>query len=166
MMKVWRCLLLMLTFVAFGSFAQSVEKIAAVQEQLLLDLATLETAHDAEKPFLEDILRRKNQSLREEIISQLSSDTKEGLDVTLAKQVELLQKLLALNEVKIASMTKESLSAENDVQKRLELQIQRRVRMMDTYYQPLSKTLNWSKNRGVDVTVHESELKTALIARS
>lgn len=134
MMKVWRCLLLMLTFVAFGSFAQSVEKIAAVQEQLLLDLATLETAHDAEKPFLEDILRRKNQSLREEIISQLSSDTKEGLDVTLAKQVELLQKLLALNEVKIASMTKESLSSENDVQKRLELQIQRRVRMMDTYY--------------------------------
>jgi small conductance mechanosensitive channel len=156
----------MLTFVAFGSFAQSVEKIAAVQDQLLLDLATLETAHDAEKPFLEDILRRKNQSLREEIISQLSSDTKEGLDVTLAKQVELLQKLLALNEVKIASMTKESLSAENDVQKRLELQIQRRVRMMDTYYQQLSKTLNWSKNRGVDVTVHESELKTALIARS
>ena len=132
----------------------------------MLDLATLETAHDAEKPFLEDILRRKNQSLREEIISQLSSDTKEGLDVTLAKQVELLQKLLALNEVKIASMTKESLSAENDVQKRLELQIQRRVRMMDTYYQQLSKTLNWSKNRGVDVTVHESELKTALIARS
>ncbi|NAZ52210.1 mechanosensitive ion channel [Vibrio toranzoniae] len=166
MMKVWRCLLLMLTFVAFGSFAQSVEKIAAVQDQLLLDLATLETAHDAEKPFLEDILRRKNQSLREEIISQLSSDTKEGLDVTLAKQVELLQKLLALNEVKIASMTKESLSAENDVQKRLELQIQRRVRMMDTYYQQLSKTLNWSKNRGVDVTVHESELKTELIARS
>lgn len=166
MMKVWRCLLLMLTFVAFGSFAQSVEKIAAVQDQLLLDLATLETAHDAEKPFLEDILRRKNQSLREEIISQLSSDTKEGLDVTLAKQVELLQKLLALNEVKIASMTKESLSAENDVQKRLELQIQRRVRMMDTYYQQLAKTLNWSKNRGVDVTVHESELKTALIARS
>lgn len=166
MMKVWRCLLLMLTFVAFGSFAQSVEKIAAVQDQLLLDLATLETAHDAEKPFLEDILRRKNQSLREEIIPQLSSDTKEGLDVTLAKQVELLQKLLALNEVKIASMTKESLSAENDVQKRLELQIQRRVRMMDTYYQQLSKTLNWSKNRGVDVTVHESELKTALIARS
>ncbi|MGO2159966.1 MAG: mechanosensitive ion channel family protein [Vibrio toranzoniae] len=166
MMKVWRCLLLMLTFVAFGSFAQSVEKIAAVQDQLLLDLATLETAHDAEKPFLEDILRRKNQSLREEIIPQLSSDTKEGLDVTLAKQVELLQKLLALNEVKIASMTKESLSAENDVQKRLELQIQRRVRMMDTYYQQLSKTLNWSKNRGVDVTVHKSELKTALIARS
>ncbi|KWT99877.1 mechanosensitive ion channel protein [Vibrio toranzoniae] len=166
MMKVWRCLLLMLTFVAFGSFAQSVEKIAAVQDQLLLDLATLETAHDAEKPFLEDILRRKNQSLREEITPQLSSDTKEGLDVTLAKQVELLQKLLALNEVKIASMTKESLSAENDVQKRLELQIQRRVRMMDTYYQQLSKTLNWSKNRGVDVTVHESELKTALIARS
>ncbi|MEZ9175956.1 mechanosensitive ion channel domain-containing protein [Vibrio kanaloae] len=166
MMNIWRCLLLMLTFVAFGSFAQSVEKIAAVQEQLLLDLATLETAHDAEKPFLEDILRRKNQSLREEIISQLSSDTKEGLDVTLAKQVELLQKLLALNEVKIASMTKESLSSENDVQKRLELQIQRRVRMMDTYYQQLAKTLNWSKNRGVDVTVHESELKTALIARS
>lgn len=49
MMKVWRCLLLMLAFVAFGSYAQSVEKIAEVQDQLMLDLATLETAHDAEK---------------------------------------------------------------------------------------------------------------------
>lgn len=67
MMKVWRCLLLMLAFVAFGSYAQSVDKIAEVQDQLMLDLATLETAHDAEKPFLEDILRRKNQGLREEI---------------------------------------------------------------------------------------------------
>lgn len=67
MMKVWRCLLLMLTLVAFGSFAQGVDKIAEAQDQLMLDLTTLETAHDAEKPFLEDILRRKNQALREEI---------------------------------------------------------------------------------------------------
>ena len=66
----------MLAFVAFGSNAQSVDKIAEVQDQLMLDLATLETAHDAEIPFLEDNLRRKNQGLREEIFSQLSSDKK------------------------------------------------------------------------------------------
>ncbi|MFA0423192.1 mechanosensitive ion channel family protein, partial [Vibrio sp. 10N.222.54.A1] len=130
MMKVWRCLLLMLAFVAFGSYAQSVEKIAEVQDQLMLDLATLETAHDAEKPFLEDILRRKNQGLREEIFSQLSSDKKEGLDVTLAQQVELLQKLLSLNETKIVSMSKENRSAEGDAKKRLELRIQKRIGMM------------------------------------
>ncbi|MFA0231866.1 mechanosensitive ion channel family protein, partial [Vibrio sp. 10N.261.45.A7] len=112
MMKVWRCLLLMLAFVAFGSHAQSVEKIAKVQDQLMLDLAALEAAHDAEKPFLEDILRRKNQGLREEIFSQLSSDKKEGLDATLAQQVELLQKLLSLNETKIVSMSKENRLAE------------------------------------------------------
>ena len=163
MMKVWRCLFLMLAFVAFGSFAQSVEKIAVAQDQLMLDLATLETAHDAEKPFLEDILRRKNQALREEIFSQLSSDKKEGLDVTLAQQVELLQKLLSLNEVKIISMSKENRSAEGDVKKRLELRIQKRIGMMDVYYQQLAKTLDWSKERGVDVAVPEVNLKRHLL---
>lgn len=112
MMKVWRCLLLMLAFVAFGSYAQSVEKIAQVQDQLMLDLATLETAHDAEKPFLEDILRRKNQGLREDIFTQLSSDKKEELNIVLAQQVELLQKLLSLNDIKIVSMSKENRSTE------------------------------------------------------
>ncbi|MEZ8114131.1 mechanosensitive ion channel family protein [Vibrio splendidus] len=166
MIKVWRCLFLMLAFVASGSFAQSVDKIAEVQDQLMLDLTTLETAHDAEKPFLEDILRRKNQALREEIFSQLSSDKKEGLDVTLAQQVELLQKLLSLNEVKIVSMSRENRSAEGDAKKRLELRIQKRIGMMDVYYQQLAKTLDWSKERDVDVAVPEAELKTALVSRS
>ncbi|MFA0501918.1 mechanosensitive ion channel family protein, partial [Vibrio sp. 10N.222.46.A1] len=166
MMKVWRCLLLMLAFVAFGSFAQSVDKIAEVQDQLMLDLTTLETAHDAEKPFLEDILRRKNQALRKEISSQLSSDKKQGLDAVLAQQVELLQHLLSLNEVKIVSMSKDNRSAEGDAKKRLELLIQKRIGMMDDYYQQLSKTLSWSKDRGVDVSAAESQLKTALASRS
>ncbi|MEZ8724790.1 mechanosensitive ion channel family protein [Vibrio cyclitrophicus] len=166
MMKVWRCLLLMLTLVAFGSFAQGVDQIAEAQDQLMLDLTTLETAHDAEKPFLEDILRRKNQALREEIFSQLSSDKEEGLDTVLAQQVELLQHLLSLNEVKIVSMSKENRSAEGDAKKRLELLIQKRIGMMDVYYQQLSKTLSWSKERGVDVTAAESQLKAALISRS
>ena len=159
MMEVWRCLLLMLTFVAFGSFAQSVDKITQVQDQLMLELATLETAHDAENPFFEDILRRKNQGLREEIFKQLSSDKKEVLDAVLAQQVELLQKLLTLNEDKIVSMSKENRSAEGDVNKRLELRIQKRIGMMDTYYQQLAKTLAWSKERGVDVTVSDDTLR-------
>ena len=166
MMKDWRCLLLMFTLVAFGSFAQGVDKIAEAQDQLMLDLTTLETAHDAEKPFLEDILRRKNQALREEISSQLSSDKKAGLDAVLAQQVELLQHLLSLNEVKIVSMSKENRSAEGDAKKRLELLIQKRIGMMDVYYQQLSKTLSWSKERGVDVTAAESQLKAALLSRS
>ena len=159
MMKVWRCLLLILKFVAFGSFAQSVDKITQVQDQLMLDLATLETAHDAENPFFEDILRRKNQGLREEIFKQLSSDKKEVLDAVLAQQVELLQKLLTLNEDKIVSMSKENRSAEGDVKKRLELRIQKRIGMMDTYYQKLAKTLAWSKELGVDVTASEDTLR-------
>ena len=166
MIKVWRCLFLMLAFVASGSFAQSVDKIAEVQDQLMLDLTTLETAHDAEKPFLEDILRRKNQALRKEISSQLSSDKKEGLDAVLAQQVDLLQHLLSLNEVKIVSMSKDNRSAEGDAKKRLELLIQKRIGMMDDYYQQLSKTLSWSKGRGVDVSAAESQLKTALVSRS
>ncbi|MEZ9706754.1 mechanosensitive ion channel family protein, partial [Vibrio breoganii] len=79
---------------------------------------------------------------------------------------ELLQKLLSLNETKIVSMSKENRSAEGDAKKRLELRIQKRIGMMDVYYQQLAKTLNWSKERGVDVAVPEGELKTALIARS
>lgn len=37
---------------------------------------------------------------------------------------------------------------------------------MDVYYQQLAKTLDWSKERGVDVAVPEGELKTALVGRS
>ncbi|MEZ9565923.1 mechanosensitive ion channel family protein [Vibrio artabrorum] len=166
MIKVWRCLFLMLAFVAFGSFAQSIDKIAEVQDQLMLDLTTLESAHEAEKPFLEDILRRKNQALRKEISSQLSSDKKEGLDAVLSKQTELLQHLLSMNDVKIASMSKESRSADGDAQKRLELLIQKHIGMMDVYYEQLSKTLSWIKERGGDVASSENRLKSSLIARS
>ncbi|WP_299690804.1 mechanosensitive ion channel family protein [uncultured Vibrio sp.] len=166
MMKGWRCLWLMLALVAFGSVAQSVDKIAVVQEQLMLDFAELETAEDAEKPFLEDVLSRKNQALREGILSYLTSDKKEGLDAVLAQQVKLLQQLLALNETKIVAMSKESRSAEGEEQKRLELDSQKRIRMMDTYYRQLSDTLNWSKQRGIDVATSEAELKTALVSRS
>lgn len=38
--------------------------------------------------------------------------------------------------------------------------------MMDVYYQQLAKTLDWSKERGIDVAVPEADLKTALVARS
>ena len=48
-------------------------------------------------------------------------------------------------------MSKENRSAEGDVKKRLELRIQKRIGMMDTYYQQLAKTLVWSKELGVDV---------------
>ncbi|MCG9552761.1 mechanosensitive ion channel family protein [Vibrio sp. Isolate31] len=166
MIKVWRCLFLMLAFVATGSFAQSVDKIATIQDQLMLDLTTLESAHDAEKPFLEDILRRKNQSVREDILSQLSSDKKEGLDAVLAQQVELLQHLLSLNEDKIILMSKANRSAEGDDKKRLELRIQKRIGMMDVYYQQLAKTLNWSKKRGVDVSAPKKALEADLVSRS
>lgn len=56
-------------------------------------------------------------------------------------------------------MSKENRSAEGDVKKRLELLIQKRIGMMDTYYQQLAKTLAWSKELGVDVTASEDTLR-------
>lgn len=56
-------------------------------------------------------------------------------------------------------MSKENRSAEGDVKKRLELRIQKRIGMMDTYYQQLAKTLVWSKELGVDVTASEDTLR-------
>jgi len=56
-------------------------------------------------------------------------------------------------------MSKENRSAEGDVKKRLELHIQKRIGMMDTYYQQLAKTLVWSKELGVDVTASEDTLR-------
>ncbi|MFA0232101.1 mechanosensitive ion channel family protein, partial [Vibrio sp. 10N.261.45.A7] len=56
--------------------------------------------------------------------------------------------------------------AEGDAKKRIELRIQKRIGMMDVYYQQLAKTLDWSKERGIDVAATEKALKVDLVSRS
>ena len=107
-MNFWRYLLLMLALVTSVSFAESIEKISETQDQLMVELAELQSAHEAEKPFLEDILRRKNQALRDELFTQLSSDNKQLVDKVLGQQVTMLEQLLEMNEVKIVTLSKEN----------------------------------------------------------
>ncbi len=57
---------------------------------------------------------------------------------------------------------KENRSAEGDVKKRLELRIQKRIGMMDTYYQQLAKTLAWSRAWCRCYSIGSARLKKAL----
>ncbi|MDK9764958.1 mechanosensitive ion channel family protein, partial [Vibrio sp. D420a] len=166
MMNFWRYLLLMLALVTSVSFAESIEKISETQDQLMVELAELQSAHEAEKPFLEDILRRKNQALRDELFTQLSSDNKQLVDTVLGQQVTMLEQLLEMNEVKIVTLSKENRTTEGEAKKSIELRVQKRIGMMDDYYRQLAKTLTWSSDRGIDVAASKEKLKKALIARS
>lgn len=165
-MIIVRYLLLALVLISGQAFAQDLDSITQSQQKLTLDAQALASAHEAEKPFLEDILRRKNQTLRDEIFSVLSTDETEKLDAVLIQQVALLQGLLKANESKIISLGKENRSAEGDAKKKVELLVQKRIGMMDTYYSQLFKTLAWSEKRGLDVTDAEAKLKMALERRS
>ena len=138
-MNFWRYLLLMLALVTSVSFAESIEKISETQDQLMVELAELQSAHEAEKPFLEDILRRKNQALRDELFTQLSSDNKQLVDKVLGQQVTMLEQLLEMNEVKIVTLSKENRTTEGEAKKSIELRVQKRIGMMDDYYRQLAK---------------------------
>ena len=165
-MNFWRYLLLMLALVTSVSFAESIEKISETQDQLMVELAELQSAHEAEKPFLEDILRRKNQALRDELFTQLSSDNKQLVDKVLGQQVTMLEQLLEMNEVKIVTLSKENRTTEGEAKKSIELRVQKRIGMMDDYYRQLAKTLTWSSDRGIDVAASKEKLKKALVVRS
>ncbi|MEZ9058926.1 mechanosensitive ion channel family protein [Vibrio pelagius] len=166
MINFWRYLLLVLALVTSVSFAESIKKISEIQDQLMVELTELQSAHEAEKPFLEDILRRKNQALRDELFSQLSSDNKELVDKVLGQQVAMLEQLLEMNEAKIVTLSKQNRTTEGEEKKSIELLVQKRIGMMDDYYRQLAKTLTWSSERGIDVTASKEKLKNALIVRS
>ncbi len=153
--------------ISMPSYAQTLDKVAKAQSNLVVDFAALEVADESEQPFLEDILRRKNEALRTQIapIVKPPSDD-EGLKQLILEQMKLLQDLLDRSETQIVKLVKQSRSEIGDEKQRVELLVQRRIFAMDTYYQQMAQTLGWAKGLQIDVTAQQETLTKALIERS
>lgn len=166
MRKLIGSVVLMLTLFSTFGFAENLDRVVEVQNKLSADYIILESAHEFEQSFLEDILRRKNQTLRELIGAQVAAGAGEELNMVLVEQATLLQKLLRLSEVKILELTKLSRKSSGDEKKSLEVEVQKRISTMDTYYRQLAETLRWSQARQLDVVEPLAELKSALQNRA
>lgn len=163
----------LLVFAVLASFfvapiyAQTFENVAKVQSSLVEDFNALTIADESEQPFLEDILRRKNEALRSQIVPIVKPQSEnKAVDELIIEQMTLLQKLLDRSETKIITLVKQSRAETGDEKLRLELLVQRRIFAMDTYYQQMAETLIWAKGRQLDVSSQEKTLTDALTDRS
>ncbi|USD44140.1 mechanosensitive ion channel [Vibrio sp. SCSIO 43135] len=163
-MMVFKILFLsILVSVANIAYAQP---ILDTQSALSADLETLKQAHESEQAFLEDVLRRKNERLRDRITEQLSSGASdEKAKPVLLAQIDLLQGLLDLSESAISKLAKASRAAADEDKAKIEFRIQRRIAVMDTYYDQLEITLKMAEQRSIDVSSVRDEFKQKLKRR-
>ncbi|WP_295890718.1 mechanosensitive ion channel family protein [uncultured Vibrio sp.] len=143
---------------SFSSYA-NVEQLMSTQQQLNANLKELDQAHESEKPFLEDVLNRKNTQLREQIavLDSTKTDTK-ALNELYLSQVALLQGLIELNTTTIDGLTKQARNSDSDQKLDLELEVQHRIGVMDSYYDQLHQTLLIAEKNGVNVNKHNDAL--------
>ncbi|OIQ26435.1 mechanosensitive ion channel domain-containing protein [uncultured Vibrio sp.] len=149
------------------SVQASVDKLVENQERLTNDLMTLTEAHASEQSFLEDILRRKNEALREQIAQQVSLNVEDKrIDQVVLDQIVLLESLIDLSNSSVEGVAKQARDAKGDEKIQHELTVQKRIGVMDTYYEQLSTTFILAKQRGLDVATPISKLKKELKNRA
>jgi small conductance mechanosensitive channel len=128
------------------------ETLLERQDSLQLQLDELTAAHKHDRPFLEDILKRKNTSYRDALLKQIKtmSDYKKAT-LLLTAQASFLDGLIEYSDDDLQALSKElrANSFENSVE--LQLMMQRRIRTMDTYYQQLYVTLITAAELSVDL---------------
>lgn len=154
-------LLLLMSSVAVG------QTVSDVQDKLMLDLTTLLEAHEVDKPFYENVLRRKNDNLRDRVAEQIKAGTIEDEVVgkIVEQQIELLTTLIRESELAIDALAKQSRTAEEADKVQINLNIQRRIAIMDLYYQQLDETLSQAEARGVDVKQNREAFRSAMLDR-
>ncbi|WP_047044266.1 mechanosensitive ion channel domain-containing protein [Vibrio mexicanus] len=154
-------LLLLMSSVAVG------QTVSDVQDKLMLDLTTLLEAHEVDKPFYENVLRRKNENLRDRVAEQIKAGTIEDEVVgkIVSQQIELLTTLIRESELAIDTLAKQSRTAEEADKVQINLNIQRRIAIMDLYYQQLDETLSQAEARGVDVKENREAFRSAMLDR-
>ncbi|WP_261905461.1 mechanosensitive ion channel family protein [Vibrio fortis] len=161
--------LLLALFVAGHSFATDLE---STQSKLLDDLSTLEHAHKAgdipvnEQDFHENILKRKNDHFKNQIVELLAQEDTEGASELLLAQLDITQRLLRLSEEKINTLAIEFRSAKEDEKPSLLANLQRRSMMMDTYYEQLMDTISQLESHSVPISSAKSAFKHSVSARA
>ncbi len=166
MLKQWLFALMLMCF-SFTTLA-SIDRIVEAQGKLSQDFVALQQASEFDKSFLEDVLRRKNQALRERI-SQYASGAdvdSEKLNPALQSQIDLVDGLIEFSNSDFAAVAEESRKVEGEDKRKLELQLQRRTSILDTYFSQMSSSIQLAKKQGIDVSQIEQETKQALIQRA
>ncbi|MGF1720632.1 mechanosensitive ion channel family protein [Vibrio kyushuensis] len=164
-MKVFLAWIL-LVFVPLAAHA-SVDKLVSNQARLSSDLIALTQAHDNERSFLEDVLRRKNEALREQLAHEISLNTDdERINQVISDQILLLDSLIDLSNGSVATIVKQARDSKGDEKVQFELEAQKRIGVMDTYYEQLFATFQLATQRSIDVSESVDELKIALTDRA
>ncbi len=158
---------LLLGCVLMMSSAAMAQSVSQVQDRLMVDLTYLLEAHESDKPFLEDVLRRKNENLRSRVAAEIKAGTldDEVIGKIITQQIEMLTILIKESELEIDALAKKSRTAEEADKTKLNLSIQRRISIMDVYYQQLDKTLIQAEGRGVDVKLQREQFRSAMKLR-
>lgn len=159
---------LLLSFTLFSlSIHTQANELIDRQQDLQSDLAKLTTAHDADKPFLEDILRRKNIHFREELLlSMQTMPDQEEIDAVVIGQIELVRGLLKYSDEDLSALAQELRASSFEESLLLRLKVQRRLTKMDTYYQQLFASLNSAEKHNLDVEQYKTDFQAALTKRA
>ncbi|MDN2483704.1 mechanosensitive ion channel family protein [Vibrio agarivorans] len=165
-MKQWLTALTIMCL-SFAASA-SIERITEVQDKLTQDLVTLQQASDYDQSFLEDVLRRKNQALRERM-TQYAAGTEvdeESFKALLQGQIDLVDGLIEFSDADFEALAEASRKVEGEERRILELKMQRRSRILDTYFSQITSSIQLANQYGLDVAALKEETEQALIQRA
>ncbi len=164
--KYFAALLLMVSMMA-PAYAQSIDSMVTVQQELKERLVQLSTADPADKLFFEDVLRRKNDKIRADIELQLQDDpSAKGLDGVVRSEMTLMGNLLKLSHQDLVELTKAVRKAKGEEKDDLEFAAQKRLGIMDVYYEEAFKTLSWGETLNIDFTKEKTAILKELTNRA
>lgn len=159
-------LLLMVSFIA-PTYAQSIDEMKVIQQNLQERLVQLSAADPADKLFFEDVLRRKNEEIRNNISEKIQDETKDpALVETVRLEMKLVNQLLAYSQKELIRITKASRKASGDEKADLEFAAQKRLGMMDQYYVEAFETLAWGESLNIDFANEEQNILKDLETRA
>lgn len=155
------------TTLLVSTFGANANEITGRQQALQSDLTQLISAHENDKAFLEDILRRKNKRFREELLVTIStmSDIK-AVQSLVFGQIELLKALIQYSNEELDLLAQKLRATGYDEKAVLQLKVQRRIATMDTYYQQFYTSLLIAKDYSLDASKYKGEFTAALIKRA
>lgn len=164
-MKLGRLLLAILLPLFVGlAQAADIDHLINQQTAISSQVEKVKATVKEESLFLEDVLRRKNSVLREQIGSEISANSDpEKLKALVTEQATLLQALIDFSELKSAQLFEDSRKAEPADKAELQFLAQQRLTTVDVYYNELSATFDWAKQLGMELD--ESQFKQDLSTR-
>jgi len=166
MIKKYAVLLFLLLGISSSALAQNINEMRAIQNQLKVNFQTLSTSDPVEKLFLEDVLRRKNETLRTDIALKIKKGEVADLSEVVRSEMALINQLINLSQQDLKQLTKASRKAKGDEKLDLEFAAQKRLAVMDTYYAQAFETLAWGKALNIDFSVENQSILHDLTVRA